>query len=213
MVTGHLPAVRHRQSRMRMRRRVPAGYSLLELLFVATLMIVLSSIAVPMVQGALEGTRARGAARYLGTRLQLARLEAIKRSTHVGIRIDASVGYRLATYVDGNGDGVRTRDINAGTDWLLGSLERIDAQFAGVTFGILDDVRAVDASGILPAGSDPVRLGSSDILSFGPTGTATAGTLYLRGQGREQYALRVLGATGRVRVLRYDFASATWVSP
>jgi prepilin-type N-terminal cleavage/methylation domain-containing protein len=209
MVTGHLLAPR----RSRCARPTRAGYSLLELLFVVALMVILSVSAVPAVLSVIDGTRARGAARYLGARLQLARLEAIKRSTHVGLRIDASAGYRFAAYVDGNGDGIRTRDIRAGTDWPLGSPERIDASFAGVGFGILDGVKAVDSSDILPAGSDPVRLGSGDILSFGPLGTATSGTLYLRGSRREQYAVRVLGATGRVRVLRYDFAAATWVTP
>jgi Tfp pilus assembly protein FimT len=189
------------------------GYSLIELLFVAALMTTLSATAVPIVQGALDGTRARGAARYLAGRLQSARVEAIKRSTHVGLRFDASAGYRYALYADGNGDGVRTRDIKTGVDSMVGTPEQIDAQFAGVSFGILAGVSAVDSREVLGAGSDPVRLGSSDILSFGPLGTATAGTLYLRGRGREQYAVRVLGVTGRVRVLRFDFASGTWVGP
>jgi hypothetical protein len=94
----------------------------------------------------------------------------------------------------------------------LGAGERLGDQFAGVSFGILDGVSAVDSTESLEAGSDPIRLGSSDILSFGPVGTATAGTLYLRGRTREQYAVRVLGVTGRVRVLRFDFASRQWVA-
>jgi hypothetical protein len=185
----------------------------LELLLVASLLAVLSVAAVPGVLVALDGTRARGAARYFAARLHQARLEAVKRSTHVGMRIDSAAGYRYALYVDGNGDGVRTSDIRAGIDRMLGSAEQIDAQFSGISFGILDRVTAVDSHELLGAGADPVRLGASDILSFGPLGTATAGTLYLRGRGREQYAVRVLGVTGRIRVLRFDFASGEWVSP
>jgi hypothetical protein len=33
----------------------------------------------------------------------------------------------------------------------------------------------------------------------------------VHGRGRAQYAVRVLGATGRVRILRYDHTRRTWV--
>ena len=46
-------------------------------------------------------------------------------------------------------------------------------------------------------------IGPAKILTMSPDGTATSGTLYLRG-ARSQYAVRVLGATGRTRVLKYD---------
>jgi hypothetical protein len=41
-------------------------------------------------------------------------------------------------------------------------------------------------------------------VSFTPDGTASSGTVYVRGRGGAQYAVRVLGATARTRVLRYD---------
>jgi hypothetical protein len=44
-----------------------------------------------------------------------------------------------------------------------------------------------------------------------PDGTATSGTLYVQGS-RAQYAVRVLGATGRTRVLKYERGSGAWVS-
>ena len=37
-------------------------------------------------------------------------------------------------------------------------------------------------------------------------------TLYVQG-ARAQYAVRVLGATGRTRVLKYEPGSRSWVSP
>jgi hypothetical protein len=48
-------------------------------------------------------------------------------------------------------------------------------------------------------------------LSFGPSGGATSGTLYVRGAGAQQYAVRILGATGRSRVLRFDFLARRWL--
>ena len=57
-----------------------------------------------------------------------------------------------------------------------------------------------------------MRIGRSRILTFTPIGTATSGTLYLRGRGSIQFAVRVLGATGRTRVLRYDARLRKWVA-
>jgi hypothetical protein len=47
---------------------------------------------------------------------------------------------------------------------------------------------------------DPVRFGSSDILSFSPYGTATPGTFYLAGDA-SQAAVRVTGGSARVRLM------------
>jgi hypothetical protein len=59
------------------------------------------------------------------------------------------------------------------------------------------------------ADGDGVRIGSARLLTLGPNGTATSGTLYLHGR-RLQFAVRVFGVTGRARVLRYDAASRRW---
>jgi hypothetical protein len=55
-----------------------------------------------------------------------------------------------------------------------------------------------------------VQLGAGDILSFTAAGTATSGTVFVRGRDGSQLAVRVLGATGRTRVLRYDTHLAAW---
>jgi hypothetical protein len=68
-----------------------------------------------------------------------------------------------------------------------------------------------DADGQPPGSSDGVRLGVSKILSMNPDGTSSSGTLYLHGRDHSQYAVRVLGTTGRVRVLRYDSVQGKWV--
>jgi hypothetical protein len=77
-----------------------------------------------------------------------------------------------------------------------------------VALGILDGVP--DADGQPANGPDGVRLGASKLLSMNPDGTASSGTLYLHGRGRTQYAVRVLGVTGRVRVLKFDFVKGKW---
>jgi hypothetical protein len=52
---------------------------------------------------------------------------------------------------------------------------------------------------------------TSALMSFSPIGTASSRTLYLRGGDGSQYAVRVLGATGRTRVLRYVAGTRVWV--
>ncbi len=189
------------------------GFSLVEMLFVSALAITIAGISVPLVLSSLDGLRTRGAARYLAGRLNLARMEAVKRSVYVALLIEgADTGYRYTFYADGNRNGVRTRDINGRIDRAIGPPERLDEKFAGVTFGILDGVAAIDSSDPLDASSDPIRFGRSNLLSFSPIGSATAGTFYLHGQGKEQMAVRVLGVTGRVRVLRFNFNTGRWVS-
>jgi len=59
--------------------------------------------------------------------------------------------------------------------------------------------------------SDPPDATTSVLMSFTPLGTSSSGTLYLRGRDGSRYAVRVLGGTGRTRVLRYEAKSRTWV--
>ena len=65
--------------------------------------------------------------------------------------------------------------------------------------------------GLRNTSTDGVRIGTPKILTISPDGTATSGTLYVQG-ARAQYAVRVLGATGRTRVLKYEPGSRSWVS-
>jgi prepilin-type N-terminal cleavage/methylation domain-containing protein len=188
------------------------GFSLLEVLFVVALIVTITGICVPLCLSTLDGLRTQGAARYLAGRLNLARMEAVKRSVNVAMRVEgADTGYRYTFYADGNRNGVLTHDINRGVDRATGPPECLGEKFGGVVFGILRGVTAIDGSDPLDASSDPVRFGRSDLLSFSPTGSATAGTFYLHGR-KQQMAVRVLGVTGRVRVLRFDFNAARWVS-
>jgi hypothetical protein len=87
---------------------------------------------------------------------------------------------------------------------------QLASDFRGVHFGLAIGISDVD--GIRNSNSDGVRIGTARILTLSPDGTATSGTLYLQG-GHAQYAVRVLGATGRTRVLKYESGSRSWVSP
>jgi len=158
----------------------------------------------------VDEVRTAGAVRYLSTRLQRARLDSVVRSTDVGLQfVGAGGGYTVGIYRDGNGNGIRSRDIQRGVDPLIGALERLPDLFAGVDFGALPGLPPVDPGGT-PPGTDPIRLGSSNILTFTPLGTASTGSLYVRGRRNIQYVVRIVGETGKTRVLKFDAVSQQW---
>ncbi len=91
------------------------GYSLLEVLMAITVMVIVSGTAIALAHTSVDRTRAAGAANYVAGRLATARFEAVRRSAHVAVRfIEQPDGYWLQTYVDGNRNGVLTRDIARG---------------------------------------------------------------------------------------------------
>jgi prepilin-type N-terminal cleavage/methylation domain-containing protein len=186
------------------------GFTILELLFVVAIAGTLTAIAVPQGLRALDDFRTRAAARYLAQRIADARLSAIRRSASHGLRFEpASPDYRVSLVADGNGNGLRTAEIQRGIDRPLTEPDLLGWHFPDVTFGIQDDVP--DADGRPANGSDGVRVGASKLLSMNPDGTSSSGTLYVHGRARSQYAIRVFGATGRVRVLKYDYVRRRWV--
>lgn len=193
----------------RFRGPIP-GFTILELLFALAITGTLTAIAVPQGLRALDDFRTRAAARYLAQRLADARLSAIKRSLAQGLRFEpGSPDYRITAVADGNANGLRTAEIQAGIDRTLTVPETIGSHFEGVAFGILDSVP--DADGQAANGSDGVRVGSARLLAMNPDGTSSSGTLYLHGRDRAQYAVRVLGVTGRVRMLRFDHVRRRWI--
>jgi prepilin-type N-terminal cleavage/methylation domain-containing protein len=186
------------------------GFSLIELLFVLAILATVCAMAIPQFTRAAERGRVRGAAFYLSSRVALLRMQAVHRSTNVALRfVLAGSDYTFQGFMDGDGDGVRSADIAAGTDQPLDDRRRLADLFRDVRFGFVSGCPFVDGSSVA-AGADPVRIGSSRLLVFAPAGTATSGTLYLRGSLNLGYALVVLGATGRTRLLTCDPARAVW---
>ena len=186
------------------------GYSVLELLMVVSVSIVISGAAIPLANNGVDRTRAAGAVRYVAGRMASARFEAVRRSAYVAIQfVQHSDGFWLRTYVDGNRNGVLSGDITRGIDTPITPDERLDHHFSGIAFGILPNVTSLDPGQPFNAG-DPVQIGSSTLLSFSPLGSSTSGTLFIRGQRGTQFAVRVLGATGRTRTFEFHFGEARW---
>ena len=185
------------------------GVTAIELMFAVAISMTVAAVSIAQTTSAVDELRTAMAARYVAGRIGAARLDAVRRGTSVALRFElAGDDYVYTPVEDGNGNGVRTLDIRAGVDRPLGVAERLRDKFADVRFELGAGVP--DADGDNVAG-DGVRLGSSRLLTLSADGTATSGTLYIRGR-RAQYAVRVLGATGRTRMLQYSPGNRLWLS-
>src|SRR4029079_8613930 len=98
--------------------------------------------------------------RYLAARLADARIRAIRRSSAAGLRFQpASPDYLVTAVADGNGNGLRSVEIQRRIDRTVSEAEAIGWHFTDVSFGILENVP--DADGQPANGSDGVRGSSS----------------------------------------------------
>jgi Tfp pilus assembly protein FimT len=163
---------------------------------------VVSAAAIPQALTSLERARTRGATRYLCARMAAARAEAVARGATVALRFEPSpAGITWTPFLDGNRNGVLARDISDGIDQRAGPSVRFADLFAHVTIALSS-----------PAPGNPVQLsGGTDLLSFTSVGTATAGSIYIRGGDGTQFAIRVLGVTARTRIQQYDERQHVWV--
>lgn len=189
-----------------------AAFTLIELMFALGVAATLASTAVVPVRTGIDGIRAASAARRVAARLQQARVRAIVRGRDTAIRfVQNSSGYIETMYEDGNGNGVLAADISSGVDLPVGPAERMIDQFPGVDFGTLPALPG--AEGSAAPGTDPIRLGSSDGVTFTPSGTASTGSLYILGRGGNQFVVRIYGETGRTRILKYYSGTGQWSAP
>jgi hypothetical protein len=183
---------------------------MVELAVVLGVTATATATALPRMLTRLDESLVAGAARYLAARFYDTRVEAITRATEVAMRFTTTnAGIVFTVVVDGNGDGVLTRDIQRNVDWQLRSPELLASQFSGVDFGTLPALPAIDEGGT-PPGDNPIRFGAGNIVSFSALGTSSSGTLYIRGRGDTQYAVRLVGATARVRTYRFDARARSW---
>jgi hypothetical protein len=185
------------------------GTSTTEQLVVLALIAVVFAMSLPVMKRGVEHGRLRGAAFYLSSRVAQLRMQAVHRGTNVALQFSPVDPYAFQAFMDGDGDGVRSADIASGRDPAIDLAQTIRQHFPGIVFGFVPGCPLSDG-GAVPPGADPVRIGSSRLLVFAPSGTATSGTLYLRGQLEIGYAVVILGATGRTRLLACAPSQGNW---
>ena len=186
-----------RRGSVRAGPRTHRGHSFAELMLVLVVFTTLAAAALPRIAATVHEHRLRGAAFHLRGLLRQTRSRAVAEARYVAVVFEEVDGDPVfLVYGDGNGNGIRRRDIRSGAEERLREPYRLSETFPGVRYGSL------------PAGADApffpgLRIGRSKIVSFSPLGSSTTGTLFLSNQYGLVYAVVVFGSTGRVRIARY----------
>jgi len=177
------------------------GMSLIEILLVLAVLAIVVAITLPDL-AEIRGAAALGAAssRLKGL-LFRCRAYAIlnSRATAVVFEHRDDGSWRCFIAVDGDGDGIRTRDIHGLIDPVVGEVLHLDGGGAGL--GILQGEFVPDPSGrgrLRGDLDDPVRAGRGNIITFTARSTATPASIYLTDHRARMRVLRVYGGTGRV---------------
>ena len=96
------------------------GVALVDVLAAMGLSVVIAAVAVPVIGGTLEREHTLIGAHYLSAQVQRARLESLKRAVAVAVRLEELDGRAsVQLFADGNGNGVRQKDINRRIDPAL----------------------------------------------------------------------------------------------
>lgn len=194
------------------RRR--AGITLLEILVALVVAVAAAAVVVPSILASTRSLRMRLAAAEVVGAMQSARVYAIRHQANVALRFltaaDGSVSWTL--YRDGDGDGVRNRDIDSGRDPAVAGPRDLGHFGRLVRLGFPPGVVPRDPGSGQPMErlDDPVRFNRSDLASWSALGQSTPGSIYLTDGVGELWAVRVNQQAGRMRVLVYDSRAETW---
>lgn len=172
-----------------------------------------ASFALVQTRPARRAVLLEGGARQLALAFRAARADAVRQGRSVAVQfLPEEEGLPFRMVADGNGNGVRRAEIAKGIDPALSAVRRIGDDHPGVRLGVAGPCPGIDGDGTLDEASAGVQFGESAMAVFTANGTSSSGTAYVT-DGRSTYAVRVLGATGRTRVLRFDEGQRAWVAP
>jgi hypothetical protein len=196
--------------------RKHSGATLLE----ATLYLVLTALAAAAVLPALGNMRASAltaaGARHLAVTLHALRWKSVALGRVHGLRfVRDAAGWCWYEVRDGNGNGLRSAEVENGTDTTLTGPHRLDDVASGVILGFpaVGPIPQVPPGpGWIDTRDDPVRIGHTHLLSFGPLGSSSTGTFYVTDRRRQLYAVVLYGRTAKIRVWRYVAATGRWVA-
>ncbi len=199
-------------------RRGPApGFSLLELVVMLAAIAIAAAMGLPELFRATERTRLALGASEIASSLRLTRVYAVRHSANVAIKFSTASGggVTYALYRDGDGDGVRTADIEHGVDPQVEPWRPLTHLGRGIGFGFPPGPVPPDPTSGRPIGGsrdDPIRFNNSDLASFSAAGTATPGSVYLTDGRRGFIVVRVTSLSGQVRTLRWEHDVGRWRS-
>jgi prepilin-type N-terminal cleavage/methylation domain-containing protein len=187
------------------------GLTLLEIVIVLAIIGIVVAASAPAFANYRRRASMNAEVAELRTILRGIRSRAIAHGMHAGVKFTrAGDGWVYSLYDDGNDNGIRSADISRGIDRRYAGPSMLMPQFNIASIALLSTtIKDPDGDKLLPTAS-AVQFGSSTICSFSPTGSGTPGTIYITDGAGQLCAVRVYGASGRVRVLRYDSLNKRW---
>lgn len=177
------------------------GMSLVEAILLLAVLMILVAATLPDLVEIRSAAALSSVSSQLKGLLFRCRAYAImnSRATAVVFQHRDDGSWRCFIAVDGDGDGILTRDIHRLVDPVVGEVLQLDGGGAGL--GILQNEFVPDPSGrgrLRGDLDDPVRAGRGNIITFTPRSTATPASIYLTDNRSRMRVLRVYGGTGRV---------------
>lgn len=196
-----------------MSARRQSGFTLIELLTTISIFGLIAACALPAFVSMRRRAAVREAAAEIRAVMQLVRSRAITRRCNSAVKFTQfRAEWQYALYDDGDGDGVRNDDIARSIDRRVAPPRFLWQQPQLVSIA-LPSYPLLDPDGDpIAADASAVQFNRSTLCSFSPLGQATSGTIYLVDSAGESYAVRVYGATAKVRVLRYNRGRRAWES-
>jgi prepilin-type N-terminal cleavage/methylation domain-containing protein len=187
------------------------GYSLIEILVVIAIIGIIALCAIPSFANYRRHASCVAAGNEMRSILRAVRSRAIARGRHAGVKfVKTGNNWTYTLYDDGNGNGVANADITSGVDRRYSGPSFTMPLYHTATIAQLPvGLRDPDGDPLQP--DDPaLQFGRSTLCSFSPMGSGTPGTIYISDGIDQLYAVRVLGASGRVRMLRYESGKKKW---
>ncbi|MBW3670392.1 MAG: prepilin-type N-terminal cleavage/methylation domain-containing protein [Acidobacteria bacterium] len=188
------------------------GHTLIEVATVVAIIGSLVIVAVPSFSTMQKRAAVRVAAKEIRSAFHAARSQAITTGRATALKFhDDGQTWLWNLYEDGDWDGVRTADIKKGIDRRISGPNMILSDERRIRISMPDfALPDPDTNKPLGPGGTPVRFGKSKICSFSPRGSSSSGTIFMTDGYELAAAVRVYGATARIRTMIYDPKHGTW---
>ena len=187
------------------------GTTLIELLVVIVIIGILALCAVPAFANYRRQSSVMAAANEMRSLLRSVRSRAIAHGRNAGVKfVKSGNDWTYTLYDDGNGNGIANADITKKIDKRYFGPALVMPSFRTASISLLPKtIKDPDGDKLLPT-DNALQFGNSTICSFSDLGSGTAGTIYISDGVSNLYCVRVYGASGKVRVLRYDAGKQKW---